>query len=170
MRIEGRCHCGNLGFALETAQTWETIGPRECDCSFCRAHASRCVSDPAGRAEIRAADPEHLVRYRFGLGTADFLVCGSCGVYLGAYTEEEGQGLSTLNLRATPHHDRPGASVSYGPEAASERRTRRRGRWTPTDLRVGAPAVRSEAGPGEGREGEGPERAASETGSGEGRG
>ena len=27
MRIEGRCHYGNLGFALETARTWETIGP-----------------------------------------------------------------------------------------------------------------------------------------------
>ena len=138
MRIEGRCHCGNLGFALETAHTWETIGPRECDCSFCRAHASRCVSDPAGRAAIRVSDPARLVRYRFGLRTAEFLVCGTCGVYIGAYAEEEGQGLATLNLRATSHHGRPGASVSYGPEAAGERRARRRGRWTPTELRLGA--------------------------------
>lgn len=139
MRIEGRCHCGNLGFTLETARTWETIGLRECDCSFCRAHATRCVSDPEGRAEIHVADPERLVRYRFGLRTADFLVCGSCGVYIGAYAEEEGRGLATLDLRAIPYHTRLGGAVSYGPETAGERRARRRGRWTPTDLRLGAP-------------------------------
>ena len=138
MRIEGRCHCGNLGFELETERTWETIGPRECDCSFCRAHATRCVSDPAGRAAVFVADPGRLVRYQFGLRTAEFLVCGGCGVYIGAYAEEEDiGGLSTLNLRATPHHERPGRSVSYGPEAATSRRARRRDRWTPTELRLG---------------------------------
>ncbi len=139
MQIDGRCHCGNLGFALETALTWETIAPRECDCSFCRAHASRCVSDPQGRARIFVADPARLARYRFGLHTAEFLVCGACGVYIGAWVAEEGGGLATLNLRATPFHDRAGAAVSYGPETAAGRRARRRGRWTPAELRLGTP-------------------------------
>ena len=140
MRIEGRCHCGNLGFELETERTWETIGPRECDCSFCRAHATRCVSDPEGRATVFVADPGRLVRYQFGLRTAEFLVCGGCGVYIGAYAEEEDVGgLSTLNLRATAHHQQPGRAVSYGPEAAVSRRARRRDRWTPTEFRLGAP-------------------------------
>ena len=139
MRIEGRCHCGNIGFELDTARTWETIGPRECDCSFCRAHATLCVSDPEGRAAVFVADSERLVRYQFGLRTAEFLVCGSCGVYIGAYADEEDGGLSTLNLRATAHHDQAGAAVSYGPEPADRRRARRRDRWTPTDLRLGTP-------------------------------
>ena len=139
MRIEGRCHCGNIGFELETDRTWENIGPRECDCSFCRAHASRCVSDPEGRAAVYAADPARLVRYRFGLHTADFLVCGGCGVYIGAYAEEDGGGLATLNLRATPHHEQAGVAVTYGPEGAPDRRARRRARWTPTELRLGVP-------------------------------
>ena len=151
MRIEGRCHCGNLGFALETARTWETIGPRECDCSFCRAHATRCVSDPEGRAAVFVADPERLVRYQFGLRTAEFLVCGRCGVYIGAYAEEEDGGLSTLNLRATAHHDRAGTAVSYGPEAAESRRARRRDRWTPTELRLGVPPPAANAPGTEGR-------------------
>jgi hypothetical protein len=98
------------------------------------------VSDPEGRAAVFVADPERLVRYRFGLRTAQFLVCGSCGVYIGAYAEEEDVGgLSTLNLRATPHRDRAGRAVSYGPEAAESRRARRRDRWTPTELRLGVP-------------------------------
>ena len=138
MRIEGRCHCGNLGFELETDRTWETIRPRECDCSFCRAHATRCVSDPKGRAAIFVAEPDRLVRYQFGLRTAEFLVCGRCGVYVGAYAEEaDVGGLSTLNLRATSHHEQAGRAVSYGPEAADGRRARRRDRWTPTELRLG---------------------------------
>ena len=137
MRIDGRCHCGNLGFALETALTWETIRPRECDCSFCRAHAARCVSDPKGRAALYAADPERLVRYAFGLRTAGFLVCGACGVYIGAYAEEEEGGFATLNLRATAHHDRAGAATSYGRETVENRRARRRARWTPAELHLG---------------------------------
>ena len=146
MRIDGRCHCGNLGFALETALTWETLLPRECDCSFCRAHATRCVSDPKGRAAIFVADPDRLVRYRFGLQTAEFLLCGRCGVYIGAYAEEAEGGFATLNLRATAHHDRPGAATSYGRETAGGRRARRRERWTPAELRLGVPP-RAAAGP-----------------------
>ena len=137
MRIEGRCHCGNLGFEFETAGTWDSIAPRECDCSFCRAHATRCVSDPEGRAAIFVADPERLSRYRFGLRTAEFLVCGDCGVYIGAYADEAEGGFATLNLRATPHHDRPGGATSYGEETAESRRARRRDRWTPAELRLG---------------------------------
>ena len=85
---KGDATAATSGFELETERTWETIGPRECDCSFCRAHATRCVSDPAGRAAVFVADPERLVRYQFGLRTAEFLVCGGCGVYIGAYAEE----------------------------------------------------------------------------------
>lgn len=139
MRIDGRCHCGNLGFELETALSWETIRPRECDCSFCRAHAARCVSDPLGRAKVFVADPERLVRYSFGLRTAEFLVCKSCGVYIGAFAEEEAGGFATLNLRATAHHARSGAATSYGLETAEGRRARRRERWTPAELRLGSP-------------------------------
>ena len=139
MRIDGRCHCGNLGFALETALTWANIRPRECDCSFCRAHATRCVSDPKGRATIFVADPDRLVRYRFGLQTAEFLLCGRCGVYIGAWAEEAEGGFATLNLRATAHHGRPGAATSYGRETAGGRRARRRERWTPAELRLGVP-------------------------------
>ena len=112
MRIEGRCHCGNLGFELETERTWETIGPRECDCSFCRAHATRCVSDPAGRAAVFVADPDRLVRYQFGLRTADFLVCGGCGVYIGAYAE--GRGSRRALDPEPPGHRAPPAAGPVG--------------------------------------------------------
>ena len=138
MRIEGRCHCGNLGFALETAHPGRPSGRVSATAPSAARTASRCVSDPAGRAAIRVSDPARLVRYRFGLRTAEFLVCGTCGVYIGAYAEEEGQGLATLNLRATSHHGRPGASSPTVRRRPANAAPAAGARWTPTELRLGA--------------------------------
>src|SRR2546422_3634073 len=44
-------------------------------CSFCRKHGARTTSDPSGRVVITVRHPGQLLRYRFGLETADFLVC-----------------------------------------------------------------------------------------------
>jgi hypothetical protein len=42
------------------------------------------VSDRTGAVRILVHDPALLIRYGFGLRTADFLLCGRCGTYLGA--------------------------------------------------------------------------------------
>ena len=55
---------------------------------------------PAGSVRFMHEDPTALSRYRFGHKTADFVFCGRCGGYLGAVTEEEGQALMVINLRA----------------------------------------------------------------------
>ena len=60
---------------------------RGCGCSFCRAHNTRTTSDPNGSVEIRAADWSLVESYRFGTGTAEFLICKRCGVYIGAIGE-----------------------------------------------------------------------------------
>ena len=74
-----------------------------------------------------------MIRYRFGTGTTDFLICGRCGVYAGAAAEIDGQTYVTLNLNAfdDPRLDLAGAPVSYEGEEAGARADRRRARWTP---------------------------------------
>ena len=81
-RSPGRCHCGNLELALETSLRPEELSLRADTCSFCRRHGARTTSDPSGHVVITVHHPEQLLRYRFGLRTADFLVCTRCGIYV----------------------------------------------------------------------------------------
>lgn len=131
MKHEGRCHCGAIRVAFETGKP---LAPRACQCGFCRKHGARTVSDPEGSAEL-ALGPEPL-RYRFGLGATDFLICGRCGVYVGALVEIDGGAYATLNLNAfdDPRLDLEAAPVSYDGEGAAAKTERRLARWTPAQL------------------------------------
>ena len=127
-RHAGRCHCGALRFEFETDKP---LAPRACQCSFCRKHGARTVSDPDGAA-VLTLGPETL-RYRFGSKTTDVLICGRCGVYVGALAELDGQLYVTLNLNAfdDPRLDLEGAPVSYDGEDVGVKADRRREKWTP---------------------------------------
>jgi hypothetical protein len=131
MRHEGQCHCGAIRFAFETERP---LAPRACQCGFCRKHGARTVADPAGSALLTLG--LGTVRYRFGTGTTDFLICGRCGVYVGATAELDGRLYVTLNLNAfdDPRLDLAGAAVSYDGEAAADKADRRRAKWTPARL------------------------------------
>ena len=83
----GGCHCGNLRVSLRLSQPPAETRLRACGCSFCRAHNTRTTSDPNGSADIHAADWSLVERYRFGTGTAEFLIYKRCGVYIGAIGE-----------------------------------------------------------------------------------
>ena len=83
-RLTGRCHCGNLVVEFDTAIPIAQLQLRADQCSFCRKHGARTTSDPNGRARISVRDPEQVIRYQFGLETADFLVCARCGIYVAA--------------------------------------------------------------------------------------
>ena len=131
---EGRCHCGAIGWTYRTATAPALWPVRSCQCSFCRRHSTRCTSDPTGSVEFSIADREALHRYRFGLRTADFLVCRSCGVYIGAYASGPGGGFATLNLNAltTPVDGIPANTpTDYDSEDRQSRIGRREQRWTP---------------------------------------
>jgi hypothetical protein len=133
-RYEGRCHCGNLAFVFEASAPLETLGLRADQCSFCRAHGARNTSDPNGAMSISVRDAGALVRYRFGLRTADFLICGRCGVYIGALMEDEGGSWFTVNVNAfrpPPREDFPIAPVDYDTEDVPARVARRKQKWTP---------------------------------------
>ncbi|NIR31368.1 MAG: aldehyde-activating protein [Gammaproteobacteria bacterium] len=134
IRLEGSCHCGNLRFVLESRSAPARLPVRACACTFCRRHGARTVTDPRGRVRFAVADERLLGRYRFGLRTADFLVCRRCGVYVGALMTAGARRFATVNIASIvppPYALGEPATVSYGDETASERRARRAARWTP---------------------------------------
>ena len=131
--FEGSCHCGAIAFVFETLHPPDRWQIRACQCSFCRRHAACTTSDATGRVSFEVREERALVRYRFGLRTADYLLCRNCGVYLGAVlTSPLGQ-FATLNVHtlSEPCKFENVLSVSYDQESIAERQRRREQRWTP---------------------------------------
>ncbi len=130
----GSCHCGTIGFIFRTGIEPPRWSIRACQCSFCRAHDALRTSDPAGQITFVASRPESLQKYRFGLRTADFLLCRECGVYIGAVIEAAGDAFGIVNVHAlqeTPDNLAEVAAISYDAEDVGGRVARREERWTP---------------------------------------
>lgn len=131
----GGCHCGALNISFETTQAPASLQRRACQCSFCRAHGVVSISDPDGAMKVEAK-ADALVRYRFGLKTADFLVCARCGVYVASVFEDGEDMWGVINANAL--HERslftaPIEAMSYEGETPSSRGDRRKQRWTPIE-------------------------------------
>ena len=135
--MEGGCHCGALRFRFETDKPPVALAVRACGCGFCRRHGMRATSDPDGRIAFRVKEPETLLRYRFGLATADYLLCRGCGVYIGAVMPDPAGDRAIINVNCL---DQPAAfgsdarPVSYDEEDEPAHRARRRAVWTPATL------------------------------------
>jgi len=130
----GGCHCGNLGVTLRLGTAPAEVRLRACQCSFCRAHNTRTASDPNGAVEIRAKDWDLVRRYRFGTGTADFLICSRCGVYIGAVTETADGARAVINtacLDDSAMFTAVPVPVNHDGEAKRQRQDRRAENWTP---------------------------------------
>jgi len=129
----GGCHCGALRVTFETALEPEAIQRRACQCSFCRSHGGVTVSDPNGAIRVDAS-ADRLVRYQFGLKVSDFLICGQCGVYVGAVFFDGDEAWGVVNVNALHERDSfkaPIDAISYDGETASSRGDRRKTKWTP---------------------------------------
>ena len=132
--FEGSCHCGALGFSFQTALPVAEWSVRACQCAFCRAHGALTTSDPSGALAFQVRRGEALQRYRFGLRTADFLLCRSCGIYLGAQLVTAQGPFGIINTRALlplPESLPAAVKADYASESASDRVARRARRWTP---------------------------------------
>ena len=128
----GGCHCGALRYELHTQLALAQLPLRACQCAFCRAQGALSTSDPSGTVRFEIdAEP---IRYRFGLKTADFLVCGQCGVYVGATIEDGGRAWAILNantLDEVAALTQPPTPMDYDGEDEAARMARRKARWTP---------------------------------------
>jgi hypothetical protein len=129
----GSCHCGNIEFVFETEKTPGQLDVRACDCSFCTKRGGRTTTDPHGSVRFTVRDGAKLNRYRFGLRTADFLICAECGVYIGVVISDDGRSYATLNVNTFGERDAfldDAVSVNYDYETAAERMARRMAKWT----------------------------------------
>ena len=134
MRHTGQCHCGRLKTSFDSQKTPEELGVRTCQCAFCRAHGAVNISDPDGETVIKTG-ADDIIRYRFALKTADFLICRHCGVYVAAVMGEGERICSTINvvgLQMAGFLDIAEAPMEYGAETTDERIARRYKKWTPT--------------------------------------
>ena len=129
----GACHCQAIGFELQTGLPTSAWSVRACQCRFCRSHAARTTSEPAGAVRFVLVQPSQLSRYRFGLRSADFFVCRTCGVYVASVMTSPRGTFATLNVNAI----QPSVEVSlaepksYEAETLEERIARRERLWTP---------------------------------------
>jgi hypothetical protein len=136
LEFEGGCHCGALGFSYQTTLPVARWSVRACRCGFCRAHGVLTTSDPGGRLTFRVGESAALQHYRFGLKTADFLLCRRCGVYLGAQIETARGAFGIINIRAIGSLAQAipaAAAADYSAEDEHARVERREKRWTPLD-------------------------------------
>ena len=131
---KGSCHCGAIAYTFRTDIEPERGSIRACQCSFCRAHDALSTSDPAGEISFTAMQPDLLQKYRFGLRTADFLLCRECGVYIGALIQAGARSFGIVNvhaLKASPANLAATAPISYDDEDTGGRVSRREQKWTP---------------------------------------
>jgi hypothetical protein len=136
MLLNGACHCGQVRVSFETGLPLDEIEVRACQCSFCRSHGAKTVTDPNGSLTISAPSGA-LTRYRFGLKITDYLLCNKCGAYIAAIMSDGAKEIATLNAAGTMLDglwEREAKPVHLEGEAAEARRERRRRGWTPAKV------------------------------------
>jgi hypothetical protein len=134
MEHRGGCHCGNLRLMLRLTEPPEAVRLRACQCSFCRAHATRTASDPNGMVEVWAEDWSLVEPYRFGTGAAEFLICRRCGVYIGAFCDTAAGTRAVVNTNALGDRARfigEPTAYDHDGEELPDRLARRAANWTP---------------------------------------
>jgi len=130
----GGCHCGVLEITYRTEVDPAQWPLRHDGCSFCRRHGVVATSDPAGELALKISDHAKVRRYRFGQRTAEFLVCGECGVFVAALTETSRGARAVINARALDGVELDFSavtSVCFDDETPAQRTERRARRWTP---------------------------------------
>lgn len=132
MQVHGSCHCGNISFELSWDPGPKEIPARACGCTFCRKHGGVWTSNPSGALRVRVKDPRAVSRYAFGTHTADFHVCGRCGVVPVVTSTIDGHLYAVVSVNAFENVD-PAllkhAEVSFDGEEEAARLARRKRGW-----------------------------------------
>src|SRR5262245_6015285 len=127
----GGCHCGAIRVSYRSERPASDQVLRACQCTFCRKHASRAVSDSEGLTEITILDGMKMSPYRFGFRTADYIVCRECGVYVAAVMSEGDRSWSVTIVNALEDagdFTGPVEPVDFSDGKEEERLARRRAR------------------------------------------
>ena len=136
--LRGECHCGAIHATLVASRPADALQVRACQCGFCARHGAITVSDPNGHATFTVREGQ-LQAYQFATRTGTSLICQTCGVYVGVMLKDGDDVWSVMNVRGlavTELLGRIAEPVSYDNETAEQRITRRKAKWTPTDIRL----------------------------------
>ena len=138
-RTSGRCHCGAVTVELDLSQPPDALRVRACQCGFCRPRGTRTIADTSGAARIVLSRADAANRYRFGLKLADYLVCATCGTYIGAVQQDPDRSIAVINvagLDVPEFRGRTADPVTYDNETPEARQSRRRTYWMPVEIIV----------------------------------
>jgi len=132
MRIEGKCHCGNISFALRWPGDGVEIPVRVCGCTFCIKHGGAWTShrDAELMAEIR--DDTLVSKYRFGTSTADFYVCARCGAVPFVISAIDARLYAVVNVNTFEGINRSSlvqTTANFDGEGTGDRLERRKQNW-----------------------------------------
>jgi hypothetical protein len=134
MRINGRCHCGNIAFQLDWEPDPAEIQARACSCSFCIKHGGVWTSNPNASLAVQVKDPSLVSKYAFGTRTAEFHVCSRCGIVPVVTSRIDGQLFAVVSVNAFEGVDpsllRRGPADFAG-EGEESRLARRKSNWIP---------------------------------------
>jgi hypothetical protein len=132
MQIAGRCHCGNISFALDWQPEPAEIPARACTCSFCTRHGGVWTSCPAGLLKVSIKSPARVSTYSFGTKTARFHVCSDCGAVPVVTSLIDGRLYAVVSVNAFEGVDpsllRP-SSAAFDGEDEPQRLARRKRNW-----------------------------------------
>lgn len=130
--LTGSCHCGALRLELRWPADVKKIGARHCGCTFCRKHGAAWTSHPDAALTVRAERGCTPSRYRFGSGTADFLICPTCGVPTAVLSEIEGHVHAVVNVNALDDvgdYELADTRTDFDGEDTASRLRRRQQNW-----------------------------------------
>ena len=129
--VRGGCHCGNVAYEI-TVEAAGALAVRGCGCDFCTKHGAAWWSRPGARLSVRISEPDRLQAYAFGTETAEFRICGCCGVLAFVTCTIEGRDHAVVNARTFENVELLGARTEAGDlsgETRQERLDRRKRTW-----------------------------------------
>ena len=135
MRIEGKCHCGNITYVLRWPGAGTDIPVRACGCTFCTKHGGVYTSHRDAELAAVVLDAGLVSRYRFGTGTAEFYLCSRCGVVPFVTSAIEDNLYAVVNVNSFEGID-PAcfsrAVTDFDGETTESRLGRRKRNWIPS--------------------------------------
>ncbi|HET7097692.1 MAG TPA: hypothetical protein VFJ68_09900 [Casimicrobiaceae bacterium] len=136
--IHGKCHCGNIAFALDWPGDSTEIPARACGCTFCVKHGGVWTSNPNARLAVTIRDPALVSPYAFGTRTATFHVCSQCGAVPVVTSEIDGHTYAVVNVNVLEGVEPSAlrrASSNFDGEDVNSRLGRRKRNWI-ADVRI----------------------------------
>lgn len=135
MRIEGKCHCGNISYTLDWPGEGTEIPVRACGCDFCTKHGGVWTSHPDANLNSTIQDESLVSRYTFETGTADFYICSRCGAVPMVTSIIDGRLYALVNVN-TFENVEPSlldrSPANFDGESTEQRLQRRKRNWIRT--------------------------------------